>query len=79
MLLLCMAFAHAKVTKINALAALAADGVVAIFTLDDLRDFLTDTVMPVEQPSNALKLSASHRPRGRRSSLCGRANCNGNR
>lgn len=52
-------FAHAKVTKINALAALAADGVVAIFTLDDLRDFLTDTVMPVEQPSNALKLSAS--------------------
>ena len=41
------------------MAALAADGVVAIFTLDDLRDFLTDTVMPVEQPSNALKLSAS--------------------
>ena len=52
-------FAHAKVTKINALTALAADGVVAIYTLDDLRDFLTDTVMPVEQPSNALKLSAS--------------------
>ena len=51
--------AHAKVTNINTLAALAADGVVAIYTLDDLRDFLTDTVMPVEQPSNALKLSAS--------------------
>ena len=51
--------AHAKVTNINTLAALAADGVVAIYTLDDFRDFLTDTVMPVEQPSNALKLSAS--------------------
>ena len=52
-------FAHAKVTNINTLAALAANGVVAIYTLDDLRDFLVDTVMPVEQPSNALKLSAS--------------------
>ena len=52
-------FAHAKVTNINAMAALAANGVVTIYTLDDLRDFLTDTVMPVEQPSNALKLSAS--------------------
>lgn len=52
-------FAHAKVTNINTMAALAANGVVAIYTLDDLRDFLTDTVMPVEQPSNALKLSAS--------------------
>ena len=44
----------------------------SLFTLDDLRDFLTDTVMPVEQPSNALKLSQPISPRGRRSSLCGR-------
>ncbi|MEE2995804.1 MAG: xanthine dehydrogenase family protein molybdopterin-binding subunit [Pseudomonadota bacterium] len=52
-------FAHARITGIDTSAALAADGVVAAYTLEDLRPHLTDTVMPVEQPSGALKLSAN--------------------
>lgn len=51
--------AHARITDIDASAARAAEGVVAVYTLDDLRPHLTDTVMPVEQPSGALKQSAS--------------------
>ncbi|MBT5648426.1 MAG: xanthine dehydrogenase family protein molybdopterin-binding subunit, partial [Rhodospirillaceae bacterium] len=51
--------AHATFSAIDSSAALAIDGVVAVYTLDDLRPYLTDTVMPVEQPSGALKLSAS--------------------
>ncbi|MGB0630580.1 MAG: xanthine dehydrogenase family protein molybdopterin-binding subunit [Alphaproteobacteria bacterium] len=52
-------FAHARITGIDTAAAMATDGVVAVYTLDDLRPHLTDTVMPVEQPSGALKQSAS--------------------
>jgi len=52
-------FAHARITGIEASAAKARDDVIAVFTIDDLRGQLTDTVMPVEQPSGALKLSAS--------------------
>ena len=51
--------AHGRITEIDRRAALALDGVVAIYTLDDLHPHLTDTIMPVEQPSGALKLSAS--------------------
>jgi len=51
--------AHACVAGIDVAAALATDGVIAIYALDDLRPHLTDTVMPVGQPSGALKLSAS--------------------
>jgi carbon-monoxide dehydrogenase large subunit len=52
-------FAHARIAGVDASAALETDGVVAVYTLDDLRSTLTDTVMPVEQPSGALKQSAS--------------------
>ena len=52
-------YAHARITGIDAAAARSMDGVVAVYTLDDLRPHLTDTVMPVEQPSGALKQSAS--------------------
>ncbi|PPR09360.1 MAG: Caffeine dehydrogenase subunit alpha [Alphaproteobacteria bacterium MarineAlpha11_Bin1] len=51
--------AHARITRIDASAALAAEGVVAVYTLDDLRPHLTNTIMPVEQPSGALKQSAN--------------------
>ena len=52
-------YAHARITGVDAAAARSMDGVVAVYTLDDLRPHLTDTVMPVEQPSGALKQSAS--------------------
>lgn len=51
--------AHARLTGIDASQALALPGVVAVYTLDDLRPHVTTTVLPVEQPSGALKLSAS--------------------
>ena len=51
-------YAHARITGVDAAAARSMDGVVAVYTLDDLRPHLTDTVMPVEQPSGALKQSA---------------------
>ncbi|MEK9645052.1 MAG: xanthine dehydrogenase family protein molybdopterin-binding subunit [Alphaproteobacteria bacterium] len=52
-------FAHARVGKIGVSAALAAEGVVAVYSADDLRELLTDIVLPVEQPSGALRHSAS--------------------
>ncbi|RPF95397.1 MAG: hypothetical protein CBC23_012345, partial [Rhodospirillaceae bacterium TMED63] len=52
-------YAHARITGIDASSALDMDGTVAVYALDDLREHLTDTVMPVEQPSGALKQSAS--------------------
>ena len=52
-------FAHARIGRIDAAAAAAVDGVVAVYSLDDLRPHLTDCVLPVEQPSGALRLSAS--------------------
>ena len=52
-------FAHARITGIDTAAAMAAEGVVAVYSLEDLRPHLTDTVMPVEQPSGALKQSAN--------------------
>ncbi|CAN0493623.1 unnamed protein product, partial [Discosporangium mesarthrocarpum] len=51
--------AHGVISGIDVTAARDTDGVVAVYTLDDLRPHLTDPVMPVEQPSGALKLSAS--------------------
>ena len=51
--------AHAVIASIDSTAARSIDGVVAVYTLDDLRSHLTDTVMPVEQASGALRLSAS--------------------
>lgn len=51
--------AHALVTGVDTSAAAALPGVVAVYTLDDFRPFVTGTVLPVEQPSGALKLSAS--------------------
>jgi len=51
--------AHAEISEIGVSRAMTIPGVVAIYTLDDLRPYLTNTVMPVEQPSGALKLSAS--------------------
>ncbi len=51
--------AHALISGIDTAAASAANGVVAVYTLEDLRPHLTNTVMPVEQPSGALKQSAS--------------------
>ena len=51
--------AHALISGTDSSAARALDGVVAVYTLDDLRPHLTDPVLPVEQPSGALKLSAS--------------------
>ena len=41
--------AHAVIASIDSTAARSIDGVVAVYTLDDLRSHLTDTVMPVEQ------------------------------
>ena len=52
-------YAHARITGIDASSALDMDGTVAVYALDDLQEHLTDTVMPVEQPSGALKQSAS--------------------
>ena len=52
-------FAHARITGIDATAAESRNDVLAVYTVDDLRTRLTATVMPVEQPSGALKLSAS--------------------
>ena len=51
--------AHARIAGIDVSAALALPGVVAVYTPDDLRPLVTGTVLPVEQPSGALKLSAS--------------------
>ena len=51
--------AHARILHIDLAKAAALPGVAAAYTVDDLRRHLTDTVMPVEQPSAALKLSAS--------------------
>lgn len=51
--------AHARIDGIDASAAEALDGVVAVYSIDDLRPHLTDCVLPVEQASGALKLSAS--------------------
>ena len=51
--------AHARISEIDASAARELSGVIAVYTLEDIRSHLTDTVMPVEQPSSYLKLSAS--------------------
>ncbi len=51
--------AHGRLTGVDASAALASPGVVAVDAIDDLRPHVTTTVLPVEQPSGALKLSAS--------------------
>ena len=50
--------AHASIRSIDTSPADRPE-VVAVYTLDDLRPFVTDPVMPLEQPSAALKLSAS--------------------
>ena len=51
--------AHARILRVDLAKAAALPGVAAAYAIDDLRRRLTDTVMPVEQPSAALKLSAS--------------------
>ena len=51
--------AHARILRVDKARAEAMPGVAAVYTIGDLRSRLTDTVMPVEQPSAALRLSAS--------------------
>ncbi|MEX2455177.1 MAG: molybdopterin cofactor-binding domain-containing protein, partial [Rhodospirillaceae bacterium] len=51
--------AHARIAAVDTAAALALPGVAAVYTLEDLRGMVTGTVLPVEQPSGALRLSAS--------------------
>ena len=53
------AHAHARIRAVDASAAAARPDVAAVYALDDLRPFLADPVMPLEQPSGALLLSAS--------------------
>ncbi|MEK9726125.1 MAG: molybdopterin cofactor-binding domain-containing protein, partial [Rhodospirillaceae bacterium] len=52
-------FAHARINGIDASAALAAEGVVAVYAAADLKTLLPDIVLPVEQPSGALRHSAN--------------------
>ena len=51
--------AHARIRGIDASAAAALPGVAAVYAVDDLRPFLADAVMPLEQPSGALRQSVS--------------------
>jgi aerobic carbon-monoxide dehydrogenase large subunit len=47
--------AHARITGIDTAEALALDGVVAIYTLDDLSPYLTGERVPVEMPAPAIR------------------------
>ncbi|MEL0020886.1 MAG: hypothetical protein VW709_13515 [Rickettsiales bacterium] len=50
-------FAHARVGTIDTAAAMALEGVVAVYTLADLAPHLTGERVPVEMPAGAIRHS----------------------